>query len=42
MEGLGIVLASELEHLFPSDVVSAELRFGADYQVFEIDHGEGA
>ena len=40
VEGLRIVFARELEHFLASDIVGPEIGFGADFQVFEILHGE--
>ena len=39
MKRLRIVFAGEVEHFLASDVVGAEIAFGADLQIFEIDHG---
>ena len=38
MEGLGIVLAGELQHFLASHFIRAEARLRTDDQVFEIDH----
>jgi hypothetical protein len=42
VEGLRIILASELEHFLATNVIGPELALRADHQVFEIDHANGA
>jgi len=38
VERLRVIFARELDHFFARDLVAAEIGFGADFQVFEIDH----